>query len=95
VAIARALAMKPEVLLMDEPTSALDPERVQDVVEMLSALKNEGLSLVIVTHEMHFARSISDHVCVLHSGSIVEQGPPSEVLGAPKDHRTRAFLGME
>ena len=95
VAIARALAMKPEVLLMDEPTSALDPERVQDVVELLSALKKDGLSLVIVTHEMHFARSISDHVCVLHSGAIVEQGRPSEVLSAPKDHRTRAFLGME
>jgi ABC-type polar amino acid transport system ATPase subunit len=95
VAIARALAMKPEVLLMDEPTSALDPERVQDVVELLSGLKREGLSLVIVTHEMHFARAISDHVCVLHSGSIVEQGAPREVLSAPKDARTRAFLGLE
>jgi ABC-type polar amino acid transport system ATPase subunit len=96
VAIARALAMKPEVLLMDEPTSALDPERVQDVIELLRALKKEqGLSLVIVTHEMQFARAISDHVCVLHGGAIVEQGPPSEVLSAPKDPRTRAFLGIE
>ncbi len=80
---------------MDEPTSALDPERVQDVIELLHALKDDGLSLVIVTHEMHFARAMSDHVCVLHSGSIVEQGPPSAVLGAPQDPRTRAFLGME
>lgn len=95
VAIARALAMQPEVLLMDEPTSALDPERVQDVLALLSGLRGEGMTLVIVTHEMRFARQISDHVCVLHSGSIVEQGAPQSVLEAPTDARTRAFLGLE
>ena len=80
---------------MDEPTSALDPERVQDVLALLSGLRDEGLTLVIVTHEMRFARRISDHVCVLHSGSIVEQGPATAVLDAPSDPRTRAFLGLE
>lgn len=95
VAIARALAMKPEVLLMDEPTSALDPERVQDVTELLVSLVREGLALVIVSHEMSFVRAISDHVCVLHGGTIVERGAPKDVLGSPQDARTRAFLGLE
>jgi ABC-type polar amino acid transport system ATPase subunit len=96
VAIARALAMQPEVLLMDEPTSALDPERVQDVIELLRGLaEDRGLSLVIVTHEMAFARSLSTHVCVLHGGKIIEQGDPRVVLTEPTDPRTRAFLGLE
>ncbi|MDP3279393.1 MAG: amino acid ABC transporter ATP-binding protein [Deltaproteobacteria bacterium] len=94
VAIARALAMRPDVLLMDEPTSALDPERVQDVATLLRGLSQEGLTLVIVTHEMGFVRTLADVVCVLHGGNIVEKGSPAEVLSAPSDARTRAFLGM-
>ncbi len=95
VAIARALAMEPTALLMDEPTSALDPERVGDVIELLAGLAAEGLTLVTVTHEMRFARAISSRILVLHSGTIVEQGPPAEVLDHPKHPRTRAFLGLE
>jgi polar amino acid transport system ATP-binding protein len=86
--------MDPEVLLLDEPTSALDPERVEDVVELLAALAQEGLTLITVTHEMSFARRLASRVVVLHGGTIVEEGPPAEVLGAPKHPRTRAFLGL-
>ena len=95
VAIARALAMEPEVLLLDEPTSALDPERVDGVIELLSRLRSEGLTLVTVTHEMGFARKLATRLVVLHGGMIVEQGPPSEVLAAPKHERTRQFLGTQ
>jgi polar amino acid transport system ATP-binding protein len=94
VAIARALAMRPKVLLMDEPTSALDPERVQDVTELLKLLTNEGLTLVIVTHELGFARAISQRIVVLHSGRIVEEGSPYRVLEHPESELTRAFLGQ-
>jgi len=94
VAIARALAMDPEVLLLDEPTSALDPERVDDVIALLKKLAAEGLTLITVTHEMRFARVLASRVVVLHGGHIVEQGPPAEVLGAPKHERTKQFLGM-
>jgi polar amino acid transport system ATP-binding protein len=94
VAIARALAMDPEVLLLDEPTSALDPERVGEVLDVLTKLADEGLSMLIVTHEMRFAREVSDRVLVLHGGAIIEDGPPELVLERPQHERTRAFLGM-
>ena len=94
VAIARALAMDPEVLLLDEPTSALDPERVGEVLDVLTQLAEDGLSMLIVTHEMRFAREVSDRVLVLHGGAIIEDGAPAEVLERPQHERTRAFLGM-
>ncbi len=95
VAIARALAMSPEVLLLDEPTSALDPERIDDIIDLLDMLADEGLTLVTVTHEMSFARHLATRVIVLHGGTIVEEGDPDEVLVAPTDPRTRAFLGLD
>jgi polar amino acid transport system ATP-binding protein len=94
VAIARALAMEPAALLLDEPTSALDPERVGDVIELLGRLSSDGLTMLIVTHEMRFARSISSKLLVLHGGRIIEEGSPYRVLDTPQDDRTRAFLGM-
>lgn len=93
VAIARALAMKPKVLLMDEPTSALDPERVHDVIDLLTALTDDGLTLVTVTHEIAFARAISQRIVVLHGGKIIEEGSPYRVLDNPEHPNTRAFLG--
>ncbi|WP_353235350.1 amino acid ABC transporter ATP-binding protein [Diaphorobacter ruginosibacter] len=92
VAIARALAMKPEAMLFDEPTSALDPELVGDVLEVMRQLANEGMTMIVVTHEMGFAREVADRVCFLHSGSIVEEGPAKQVLGAPVHARTQDFL---
>jgi len=92
VAIARALAMKPEAMLFDEPTSALDPELVGDVLEVMRQLADEGMTMIVVTHEMGFAREVADRVCFLHSGSIVEEGPASQVLGAPTHARTQDFL---
>lgn len=92
-AIARALAMEPEVLFMDEPTSALDPERVVGLVELLSTLREEGLSLVTVTHDTDFAEKLADRVLVLVGGELVEDGPPAEVLHDPKDPRVAKFLG--
>ncbi|QIL81206.1 amino acid ABC transporter ATP-binding protein [Diaphorobacter sp. HDW4A] len=92
VAIARALAMKPEAMLFDEPTSALDPELVGDVLEVMRQLANEGMTMIVVTHEMGFAREVADRVCFLHSGNIVEEGPASQVLGAPTQARTQDFL---
>ncbi|ADO70689.1 amino acid ABC transporter ATP-binding protein [Stigmatella aurantiaca] len=94
VAIARALAMNPEVLLMDEPTSALDPERVGALITLLARLRTEGLSMVVVTHEMRFAHALASRVLVLHGGRIIEEGPPGEVLARPQHERTRAFLGL-
>ena len=92
VAIARALAMKPEAMLFDEPTSALDPELVGDVLGVMRALADEGMTMIVVTHEMGFAREVADRVCFLHSGSIVEEGPSAQVLGAPRQARTQDFL---
>jgi polar amino acid transport system ATP-binding protein len=92
VAIARALAMKPEAMLFDEPTSALDPELVGDVLGVMRALADEGMTMIVVTHEMGFAREVADRVCFLHSGSIVEEGPAAQVLGAPRQARTQDFL---
>ena len=92
VGIARALALKPKVVLFDEPTSALDPELVGEVLSVIKDLAVEGWTLVIVTHEIQFARQVSDQVLFTDRGVILEQGPPSEVIGNPKEERTRQFL---
>jgi ABC-type histidine transport system ATPase subunit len=91
-AIARALAINPEVLLFDEPTSALDPELVGEVLKVIRALAEEGRTMVLVTHEMAFAKSVSSHVIFLNKGQIEEEGPPSEIFDAPKSERFRQFL---
>ena len=92
VAIARALAMDPVAMLFDEPTSALDPEMVGEVLDVIKGLAGQGMTLVLVTHEMGFAREVSSRVVFLDEGRIVEQGPPAQVLGAPQQSRTRKFL---
>ena len=92
VAIARALAMKPDAMLFDEPTSALDPELVGDVLEVMRTLADEGMTMIVVTHEMGFAREVADRVCFLHGGYIVESGPAEQVLGNPQHARTQDFL---
>ncbi|WP_367299573.1 histidine ABC transporter ATP-binding protein HisP [Hafnia alvei] len=92
VSIARALAMEPEVLLFDEPTSALDPELVGEVLRIMQKLAEEGKTMVVVTHEMGFARNVSSHVIFLHQGVIEEQGPPELVFGSPKSTRLQQFL---
>ena len=92
VAIARALAMEPEVLLFDEPTSALDPEMVGEVLSVMQELAKEGMTMLVVTHEMAFARDVSTHVVFMADGIICEEGKPEEVLAAPKQQRTREFL---
>jgi ABC-type polar amino acid transport system ATPase subunit len=92
VAIARALAMRPKVMLFDEPTSALDPELVGEVLEVMRDLARDGMTMIVVTHEMAFAEDVADEVVVLDHGAIVEQGPPSRVLRNPETARARAFL---
>ena len=92
VAIARALAMKPKLMLFDEPTSALDPELVGDVLDAMRRLAKGGMTMIVVTHEIGFAREVADKVVFMDGGVVVESGPPAEVLGAPKHERTRAFL---
>ncbi|HET9578864.1 MAG TPA: amino acid ABC transporter ATP-binding protein [Usitatibacter sp.] len=92
VAIARSLAMHPKVILFDEPTSALDPELVGDVLEVMLRLAREGMTMVVVTHEMEFAREVADRVLFLDAGRILEEGPPEAVLRNPKNERTRDFL---
>lgn len=92
VAIARALAMKPEIMLFDEPTSALDPELVGEVLATINALAKEGMTMVIVTHEMGFAREVGDVVVYMNDGKIIETGTPSEIFYNPKEERTRVFL---
>ena len=92
VAIARALSMEPEVLLFDEPTSALDPEMVGEVLDVMKSLAAERMTMLVVTHEMAFARDVSTQVVYMADGVIVEEGPPSQVLADPKDIRTREFL---
>jgi histidine transport system ATP-binding protein len=92
VAIARALAMHPDVMLFDEPTSALDPELVGEVLKVMQTLAEEGRTMIVVTHEMAFARNVSNHVVFLHQGRIEEEGHPQEVFGAPKSERLRQFL---
>ncbi|CAM2142093.1 lysine/arginine/ornithine ABC transporter/histidine ABC transporter, ATP binding subunit [Pararobbsia alpina] len=92
VAIARALAMQPDVMLFDEPTSALDPELVSEVLKVMQSLAEEGRTMVVVTHEMGFARNVSNHVMFLHQGRVEEEGEPSEVLVQPRSERLRQFL---
>ena len=92
VAIARTLCMDPEIILFDEPTSALDPEMVGEVLDVLRTLAAEGITMIIVTHEMAFAREVSDEVIFMDQGLIVEQGPPEEIFTNPKEERTRQFL---
>lgn len=92
VAIARALAMEPQALLFDEPTSALDPELVGEVLNVMRELADDGMTMVIVTHEMAFARDVADRVIFMADGYIVEEGNPKEVFGNPKEERTKAFL---
>ena len=92
VAIARALAMEPEVMLFDEATSALDPEMVGEVLAVIAQLANEGMTMILVTHEMAFAREVADRVIFMDGGVIVEEGHPSQVIGNPQEERTRTFL---
>ena len=92
VAIARALAMKPQAMLFDEPTSALDPETVGEVLQVMKELAEEGMTMVVVTHEMGFAREVADRVVVLDQGELIEQGPPEQIFCHPSHPRTRAFL---
>ena len=92
VAIARALAMDPEVILFDEPTSALDPELVAEVLRVMQNLASEGRTMVVVTHEMSFARNVSSHVIFLHEGRIEEEGPPKEIFDHPRSERLKQFL---
>lgn len=92
VALARALAMEPRLMLFDEPTSALDPEMIGEVLDAMRELASEGMTMMIVTHEMGFAREVADRVIFVHAGCIVEQGSPSEVFDHPQHERTQAFL---
>ena len=92
VAIARALCMEPEIMLFDEPTSALDPEIVGEVLDVMKGLAKEGMTMVVVTHEMAFAKEVSDRVVFMDQGVILEQGTPQKVFGSPKEARTREFL---
>lgn len=92
VAIARALAMKPKVMLFDEPTSALDPEMVNEVLDVMKALAKEGMTMVVVTHEMGFAREVGDRLLFVDEGRIIEQGDPEAVFEQPKEERTKLFL---
>ncbi|AJK86527.1 amino acid ABC transporter ATP-binding protein [Lysinibacillus fusiformis] len=93
VAIARALAMKPKAILFDEPTSALDPEMVKEVLDVMKNLAAEGMTMIVVTHEMGFAREVGDRVVFMDGGYIVEEGLPEELFGNPQSERTKAFLG--
>lgn len=93
VSIARSLAMDPEVILFDEPTSALDPELTREVLEVMKDLAQSGMTMLVVTHEMGFARSVATEVVFMEGGQIVEQGPPAEIMKNPKHPRTREFIG--
>ena len=94
VAIARALAMNPEVMLFDEPTSALDPEMVGEVLDVMRALAKDGMTMIVVTHEMSFAHDVASRVLFMADGNIVEEGTPEEIFEHPKKQRTKAFVGM-
>ncbi|MGE5597987.1 MAG: amino acid ABC transporter ATP-binding protein [Bacteroidota bacterium] len=92
VAIARALAMRPKAMLFDEPTSALDPEMIQEVLDVMKMLAAEGMTMLVVTHEMGFAREVCDRVLFLDEGVVVEEGPPEQLFNSPRQERTKAFL---
>jgi ABC-type polar amino acid transport system ATPase subunit len=92
VAIARALAMRPQILLFDEPTSALDPEMIKEVLDLMVSLARDGMTMVVVTHEMGFARAVADRVLFMEAGRIVEAGPPDQIFADQKDVRTREFV---
>jgi polar amino acid transport system ATP-binding protein len=92
VAIARALAMRPKLMLFDEPTSALDPELVGEVLDVMKDLAAEGMTMIVVTHEIGFAREVGDHLIFMDEGVVVESGPPRDVIASPRHERTRAFL---
>lgn len=94
VAIARALCMAPEIMLFDEPTSALDPEMISEVLDVMVSLAEEGMTMVCVTHEMGFARSVADRVIFMADGEIIEQGPPDQFFDEPKNERTKTFLSQ-
>jgi ABC-type polar amino acid transport system ATPase subunit len=93
VAIARALCMEPQIMLFDEPTSALDPEMIKEVLDVMRDLAREGMTMVVVSHEMGFAREVADRVVFMDHGEIVETGTPEECFGTPKHERTKVFLG--
>lgn len=93
VAIARALAMSPDVMLFDEPTSALDPEMIKEVLDVMKQLAKDGMTMVVVTHEMGFAREVGDRVIFMDRGEIVEEGTPEDIFSNPQNPRTREFLG--
>jgi polar amino acid transport system ATP-binding protein len=92
VAIARALAMEPDVMLFDEPTSALDPETIGEVLSVMKRLADEGMTMIVVTHEMDFAKRVANWVVVFEAGRIIEQGPPRQIFHSPEVARTRDFL---
>jgi polar amino acid transport system ATP-binding protein len=92
VSIARALAMSPQLILFDEPTSALDPELIGEVLEVMISLAKEGMTMIVVSHEMGFARAVADEIVFMESGGILEQGPPAQLFTNPREQRTRAFL---
>ena len=92
MAIARALAMRPKLMLFDEPTSALDPELVGEVLDVMKDLARDGMTMVVVTHEIGFAREVGDKLVFMDGGVVVEQGPPREVIANPQQERTKAFL---
>lgn len=94
VAIARALAMQPKIMLFDEPTSALDPEMIKEVLDVMKTLAKSGMTMLVVTHEMNFAREVADRIVLFDHGEIVEMGPPNEVFENPKHERTKVFLSQ-
>ena len=94
VAIARALCMSPEIILFDEPTSALDPEMVNEVLNVMKSLADEGMTMIVVTHEMNFARNVANKVIFMEDGYVVEEGTPEEIFKNPKKERTKQFLNI-
>ena len=94
MAIARALAMDPKLMLFDEPTSALDPELVKEVLDVMRDLASDGMTMIVVTHEIEFAKDVANRVVFMDDGVVVEEGPPKEVLDNPKHERTKRFLGL-